>query len=882
MEFSKEMNKFSFGFSSEKIAGTGYGVKKYTDITIDAGTLMKSENSAYKGIGCISGNNSSRLLLDYKALHPEIYEEILRLLFEKGYGAELSHIKLEFGADINSSSGTEPATMRYADEKPDVTRGAGFIFAADALKINPELTIDLLRWGEPGWVKNAFEISREEGFKARYKWYVNTIDEAYNKLGIRFTHISPDANETGDADSEWIIYFAEHLKAEQDKPYDYSRIKIVASDEVGTRTIADKMLADERLRNCVDIIGLHYTTYGDENTERLFNEFGKEIWYSEGIAPSNVSRLSFKKDISGLSGRNSAVDMANRIINGWSHGRMTMYEFQPAVSAYYDGSCYYPKHIIKANEPWSGHYEIGSGFYAAMHFTRFVRENWHPVQSACYGDGDENHYIENTTANYMTLMSEDAADFTTILTNDSDATRHYRLTLENCDFSGKYISFIETAPPGLDGMYNSGWFRLIQVDKITDNSFTVSVRPHSILTVTTLSAPFAAGTETVRKLSPERKRLSLPYRDSFSYESQGESFLAGRGGAPLFTTDQGGAFEVVRKDGKNYLEQQITADIMPKNWRFRGTPEPITCLGDDSWANYSASIKVTLCGDDAENYAGLGVRYNSAVACEVTSNCGFAAKIYSSGKWELLFMDDVVGTGSLDGFDSEAEHDLMITASGSIYTAYLDGAELGSYREQGVFQPNGRISLLSGYHKNRFAELEVKPIASVPAYADACDALEPEMRYFGNPELRAMETYKYSNRTNAVLRADSGFELGYNGSGFALCGTAEHAVIRIELDGKVIAANKKIGGSEYRQAFCRCDLYVNAKHKLKVIVLEGEIILDSVIVYTDSQKYGEFFDFNEKTADDKKMLTPAKAAAAAAVGAAALLVLRKVKKKNKR
>ncbi len=38
------------------------------------------------------------------------------------------------GADVNTSSGTEPTTMRYEDEKADVTRGAGFQLAADIKK----------------------------------------------------------------------------------------------------------------------------------------------------------------------------------------------------------------------------------------------------------------------------------------------------------------------------------------------------------------------------------------------------------------------------------------------------------------------------------------------------------------------------------------------------------------------------------------------------------------------------------------------------------------------------------------------------------------------------------------------------------------------------
>lgn len=885
MEFKKNLKNFSFGFSSEKIAGTGSGSKKYNNILVDGSTLTIGENSAYKGIGCISGNNSSRLLLDYKALHPQIYHEILRLLFEKGYGAELSHIKLEFGADINSSSGTEPSTMRSADENPDVTRGAGFIFAADALKINPELTIDLLRWGEPGWVKKAFELSRDKGYEARYKWYIDTIDEAYNRLGIKFTHISPDANETGDADADWLIYFSERLKSEKNKAYDYASIKIVASDEVGTRTIAAKMLENEQLRNAVDIIGLHYTTYGDENTEKLFHDFGKEIWYSEGIAPSNIPQLSVKKDMNGLAGRNGAVDVANRIINGWSHGKMTMYEFQPAVAAYYDGSCYYPKHIIRANEPWSGNFEIGAGFYTAMHFTRFIGKNWYPVSSACFGDGEENHYIENTTSNYLTLMPENRSDFTMIFTNDSTSTRYYRISFANCDFSGKTISFIETAGPKLGKSFDSSWFRRIHSDVLTGDILTVSVKPQSILTVTTSETEFVCGTEGFSGLSPKRSILPLPYHDDFSYSSFGEDFLINRGFTPLYTTDQGGAFEIINLDGKNWIEQKIISDCLPENWRFRGTPNPITCLGDDCWANYTASVKIRLCGEDKDNYAGLGVRYNSAVACEYTSNCGFAVKLFYSGKWELLFMDDIVERGELQNFTPDTEHTLSVTAAGNLYIAYLNGKMLGSYTEKGCLQANGRISLLSSYHRNLFTDLEIQPVPSMNSYVNAGDALDPALIYSGEPELKSSESYKYSNRTCAIMHEGDGFETCYMGCGFALCGTVENASLTILFDGKIISENKKVGGTAFRQAFYRCDCPKNQKHTIKLIVNEGEIILDSILTFTGSPFHKSLElpqpEIQVKSKSDKA-LDVGKTVLTAAAGTAAFILIKKYKKKHKK
>lgn len=64
-------------------------------------------NMLYRGVGMVSGNNSSRLLLDYKSENPDAYWEIMNYIFGKN-GLEVAHLKLEMGSDINSSSGTEP------------------------------------------------------------------------------------------------------------------------------------------------------------------------------------------------------------------------------------------------------------------------------------------------------------------------------------------------------------------------------------------------------------------------------------------------------------------------------------------------------------------------------------------------------------------------------------------------------------------------------------------------------------------------------------------------------------------------------------------------------------------------------------------------------
>lgn len=241
------------------------------------------KNKLFRGFGMVSANNSSRLLIDYKTEHPRRYREIMELIFgEKGLN--IRHLKVELGSDINSSSGTEPCTKRYKDEKAQVRRGAAFILAADAKRINPDLTLDMLYWSEPKWIS---DIGAEnDRYEARYKWFKDTLNAAYDELGIKFDCVSPNRKERA-VEPEWIKYCSKRLKEENDCRYDFSKIKIVAADEEGSWRIADLMLEDKELLSAVDIIGSHYT-------RTVKSRYGKTILSKRNIYMTIPPRISIR------------------------------------------------------------------------------------------------------------------------------------------------------------------------------------------------------------------------------------------------------------------------------------------------------------------------------------------------------------------------------------------------------------------------------------------------------------------------------------------------------------------------------------------------------------------------------------------------------------
>ena len=696
-------------------------------VFIDGNTASLAENTLFEGLGAVTGSGSSSLLRDYKLDHPDEYREIMDLLFKKGYGAGLCHVKVEMGSDVNSSSGTEPSIMRNDSDIPDITRCAGWQFAADAKKINPDITVDMIRWGEPRWVTDAFTESAESGYAARYKWYKAHLDAAYDVYGLKLDCISADASETDSTDPDWIIYLSDKLRSEKSEKYDYSKIKIAASDEIGTWDIADKMLSDPKLRDAVDIITCHYNTRGTEATSRLLREYGKQLRYSEGDAPLNVSEYSVEN---GLCGEGFPLDTANEIIDMYCLGKMTMYEYHPAAAAYYSGTKYFPKGLITANTPWNGSFICEDGLWISAHFTRFTDKCRAFVNSACAGSGTG----EKGSDHYLTLTDSEKKDLAIIITNDSETVRNYNFVIMNMTLHTDSINVVETTCGNY--LQKCG---TIKLKKENGNlTFGYSLNPGSIVTLTTEDIDLA---DTPKNI-PENTVLALPYSEDFDHS---DDISAPRGNSPMYMCTQGGAFEIT--DGK--LDQVITNDIKPFDRIYKSTPLPCVSFGDDRWADYKVSADITLANDSDDNFAGLGIRYNSAVTDEDSAVSGYILSIHGNGSWELAKADSLLAEGRIEDFDAKKTYRLEIEALGRKITARINGNELCSITESGSFANSGRISLRSAYFRNSFDNIRAEAVSATP-YITRIDVLDRCMDYSGNHTSDAMSSYRFRNRTCAV------------------------------------------------------------------------------------------------------------------------------------
>ncbi|MBQ8979060.1 MAG: glycosyl hydrolase family 59 [Oscillospiraceae bacterium] len=765
------------------------------NIYIDGTTAEFRSNYRFRGAGMVSGNNSSRLLMDYKYLCPDSYYQILERVFGSD-GVGVTHLKIEMGSDINSSSGTEPCIMRRPDEAPDVTRGAAFMLCADAKKINPGLTLDMLWWGEPKWIGDAPDV-----YDARYRWYKANLDEAYFTYGIRFDYVSVVQNERAH-DINWIKYFVRRLRSEKDAPYDYSKIGIVAGEEVCTWGLAENILCDSELHDMIDVIGSHYTSSSSDTAKELADRYGKELWVSEGSPPMKYKN-TYKSDGSFLSGLGGGLDIADRIIAMFPMGDMTMYEYQPVVSAYYDGVCYGFKQIITANTPWNGGFDLDIGYYISLHFSLFIKKGWVFIRSGCSSDcvpGGDGHCLTDGKYTYMTCASPDGKDHSIVITNSTDEAITYSVSLANIPHAHSVLHCFLTTGADNRGHFLERKEDIIPVPSCKGCSFSVSVPPQSLMTISTLLP-------VIRRDRCERDDiLALPYEDRFD---EPEEFLSRRGHAPLYTTDQGGAFEI--EDGR--LVQQITSDMKPADWGY--TPDPTTNLGDDRWYNYTVSADVKLSDPDS-GYIGIGLRYSLACA----GAHGYRLLLFPD-KWQLAENDRILAEGSHDA-DMSVYNRLSLSAYYGEVTASLGETVLVRYTSD-TFTAAGRAALYSSYHRNSFAALRIEPLED--SYIRRYDDTDDIIVYSGDWEHKSMEGFANFRRTLSVGRKGAKAVITYTGKSYAVFGRSGSAKLCVSADG---VRSVRQTSETAERGVSLTDKLPFGHHTVTIEVLEGEYTIDGI------------------------------------------------------
>ena len=480
----------------------------------------------FDGIGAVTSNGMSKLLYDY----PEaVREEVLDLLFKPGYGASFHALKVEIGSDANGTAGTEPSHMRSADDF-DIRRGVGLQMARDARDRNKDITLDALRWGTPGWIRD---------YDDKLKYYLSFLQGAKEAYGLDFDYLSPDENE-GEFDVRWVV---DVLRPALDKA-GFGAVRLTGADSTEEWNIAPLVKSSPGLKDAIAVINRHYKQVSPRDAK----DCGLPLYNSEDLAPYR-NRFSH------------ALEVAGKIIRSYADGRMTQYIMHPVIEAMYEDLPYSCKGILVAAEPWSGHYEVCPGLHVVAHFTQASKPGWRYLDGAC-------HWSKSLSS---LALAGPGGEVTIILLNQGDVDEEVSVEVEGfkheCLHAWQSDEAEQLQDLGLHPIRN-GVLRLV-------------VKAASIITLTS-AGPIHKAPSCQSPSSP----LPLPYRDSFDYRQ--------KGGQPLYMVDQGGAFELQEVDGRPCLMQVLDSSQKVIDWERRPTPPPYTVLGPTNLCEYRAGVSFLL------------------------------------------------------------------------------------------------------------------------------------------------------------------------------------------------------------------------------------------------------------------------------------------------
>ena len=832
-------------------------------LTIDGSQLQLEQNEAntIKGFGLLSCNNTSRLLMDYKWEHPQVYQEVLQHLFG-GQHPLMRMLKVELGSDSNTSCGTEPAPQRAADEPANVARGMGFQLIADAKKIQPDLKTCMLRWAEPGFLRPSWRQVKSddpdekvptEAFEAMYQYYKQTVIAAWQAYGYLFDYIDPDRNETKHPMYRYLKWFANRLKTDQaDFPEgfpvaDYHAIKLITSDQNYGTDMGTALLNDPELQAVIPAVGYHYNTDDgpDKPFTKIADQLHKEVWYSEGIAPVTFGTLRTQDTTGiGIGGPMSALDVANRLVKSYARSRRSLYIFQPAIGGLYPGAKYPGKQLLEMDTPWSGYFQQDTVALAVMHhFTDFAvtgwrdqtaAKNWRYVPSATVSEvaGTENLTQAFGAASVMTLVAPDETDYTVMLINDTSAPQTYQITVKNLAAATKPLYVWQTWADDAGKIHDRE--KTTTLTPVNGN-VTVTIEPRAIISATTTDFQPQAllpnpdvKTDQPLQQDPENHVL---FHDDYTYADMPADYLTRRGGTPKYTTDMDGAFEVVEQDGKRGLQQKITEQSRALAWETQ--TDPNFTVGDIRWLNYAAALKFTFDTTTRQNtvsanYIGLGVRSVDDFEGSLFS-APYVATLTVGGKLRFYVRGALAATLDVPVFDAEVSHELIVEATDRHVTVQVDGQTYVTYDDPSD-QPGlaGQVKVGTGYFKTVIQALTVTSTSAPAVLGHRRDDLDASLTFSDDQWERLAARFPHAwERSQSIGEKGATVDFDVEGTGFVLFGMQAHASrLQLAVDGRIQEVVPLTALAKQPNTVVT-DLAAGPHH-VKVTVIDGSYTFDGV------------------------------------------------------
>lgn len=673
----------------------------------------------FDGIGGLSAGAASRLLIDY----PEPQRsQVLDFLFKPNFGAALQHLKVEIGGDVNSTWGSEPSHAASREEfdhpKPEhYDRGYEWWLMKEARKRNPDVFLEGLQWGAPGWIGGGEYFSQDNA-----DFIVAFIKGAkqYHGLTMNYQGIR---NEAG-----YKVPWIKTLRKTLDKN-GLQDVKLVAADDPGDVEwkIVKDMLADPELNKAVDVAAVHYVPY---TTTDAAKKLGKPLWCSEAaIYGEPWGRAK------------NLVRMYNR---NYIIGRMTKTVMCTPITSLFENlvpfnvDMWNDPGLMKANTPWSGHYIVPAGIWATAHTTQFAQPGWKYIDGGCG--------LLTKAGSYVTLQSPDqSGNYSVIIETMNNlpydqASANVNSKDEDAIVPPCRVRFnVKNLAMGVLHVWRSN--KTAQFERLADitpenGSFAITLDGNSIYTLTTTTGQ-SKGSYDIPKDSP----FPFPYKDDF------ESYTPGK--MAKYFSDQNGAFVVAkREDGRGKCLRQI---VPAKGiaW-FVAVESPWAIVGDKAWKDYEVSVNVRV---PDKGFAAVYGRIDAAMSRTMPG--GYGLTLDSTGTWQLKDTIVVLESGKID-VTPGSWRNLKLRFSGVNVIVAIDGKTVCSVMDD--FHPTGAVAVASSYDQVEFDNFTVKQF----------EGSKPEpVAGWGNLALgkKATASSQVGNDNNASKASDGNHASGWSPAG---------------------------------------------------------------------------------------------------------------------
>uniref|UniRef100_A0AAQ4RBA6 Galactocerebrosidase n=1 Tax=Gasterosteus aculeatus aculeatus TaxID=481459 RepID=A0AAQ4RBA6_GASAC len=594
------------------------------------------------------GLATSRLLVNYAE---PFRSQILDFLFTPGFGASLHILKVEIGGDAQSTDGTEPSHMHHEDDE-NYFRGYEWWLMKEAKKRNPNITLMSLPWAFPGWVGHGKNWPYDfPDITAAYvvNWILGA--KQYHDLDIQYVGIWNERSY----DSKYIKVLRNTL----DK-VGLTGVGIVAAD--GDWSIANSMLVDPYLTECVEAIGAHYP--GTNSPEEALKT-QKKLWASEDYS-------TFNDEVGG--------GCWARILNqNYVNGLMTATISWNLVASYYEDLPFSRDGLMTAEEPWSGNYVVESPIWITAHTTQFTQPGWtylqtvgHLAQGGSYvaltdGKGNLTVVIETMTRDHSVCIRPPLPPFNVTSQNATfqlegsfvSSLAELQVWRSQFNFKTKKSSFFEKLPP-----------QKVQdppTNNLFNGLFTIELAEDEVYTFTTITS----GQKGSYPPSPPSARFPKVYKDDFNVRNPPFSE------APNFA-DQTGVFEYyvnMSDPGPHVFTLRQVVTERPVTWAA-DADQTISVVGDHQWGNLTVTCDVFM-----ERVKTGGVFIAARVdkgGQSVRSARGVFFWVFADGTYKVT--NDLAGQTVLaegrSGTRAYGWHTLSLTVAGQYASGLLNGYPL--------------------------------------------------------------------------------------------------------------------------------------------------------------------------------------------------------------